>query len=126
MTTYDRPGDILNTQDNFQNNEVGVTHPSNPSFVKLNDNGDVEIFASEGVGIHIDRNSRSIILIADAIKFLTKEDEGLRWNRLSFNKNAVFYQEPTFLEMSDEDMYCIYKGVNQYVFGGGTVINGVG
>lgn len=111
---FQRPAEILTQQNHFSQREVGLTHPDNPSFVRLRDNGDIEVFASEGLGFVLHRQSRSISFIADNIKFHTKTDQGLRWNRLAFNSKAMTYSEPAFIEMKDDNMHQLYKGSQDY------------
>jgi hypothetical protein len=85
----------------YSTREVGITHPDNNGFFRIADSGEIEIFAAPGIGIVISPSTRSISFFADSIKFFTKEDDGLRWNGLSFNPSADVYNEPTFVSTSD-------------------------
>jgi hypothetical protein len=44
-----------NKRTSFSQREVGFNHPDTPSFVRLSDSGDIEIFAAPGVGLVINR-----------------------------------------------------------------------
>ncbi len=96
-TQFNRPFDLLAKQSKFGGREVGLTHPDIFSFIKLADNGDIQIMAQDGLGIILSSSQHCIFLVADNIKFLTKEDEGLKWNKLAFNPKAVKYSEPAFI-----------------------------
>lgn len=93
----------MSRRKNFSQREVGLNHPDNPSFIRLTDSGDIEIFATPGVGIVINGSTRTISFHADNIKFYTKED-GLKWNSMDFNHSATTFAEPTFVS-SDAKSY---------------------
>lgn len=90
--------DELKRRSEFSKREVGLNHPDNSSFFKLNDDGDIEIFATPGVGIIISGGSRSISLFADKIRFFCSEN-GLRWNNFNFNYSAIDYSQPTLVQI---------------------------
>ena len=114
MPTFDQPNKIYHRQNEFSESEVGLTHPDTAAFFKLCDNGDIELVAGNGVSILMSPRSRSITLNADTIKFMTKHEGGLRWNRLIFNEQASSFQEPTFLDFDDEYVNDLYRGVEYF------------
>lgn len=91
----------ISRRKSFSNREVGLTHPDNSSFIRVADSGEIEIFACPGVGIVINPNTRSIAMFADSIKFYCKEDDGLRWNGMSFNPAADMYNEPALIKTNN-------------------------
>lgn len=95
--------------------EVGITHPETNGFLRLRDNGAIELFADEGVGIYFDPKTRSIVLVGDQIKFMTKKEKGLRWNQSYFNEKATQYQEPTFVAAEDDDAPHLFSGVETFL-----------
>jgi len=98
----------------FSDREVGLTHPDLSSFIRLNDRGDIEIFAAPGVGIVISARSKSISLFGDNIKFMCKED-GLRWNRYNFNYAASSYAEPTLVKINPKTLHSAHNKVSYYL-----------
>jgi hypothetical protein len=82
----------------FSNREVGLNHPDNKSFLRISDSGEIEIFACPGVGIVINSNTRSVSIFADNIKFYSRDDDGLRWNSMSFNPASDMYNEPALIK----------------------------
>jgi hypothetical protein len=114
MTEFNRPYDLLAKQSKFSGREVGITHPELFSFIKLADNGDIQIMAQDGLGIIISSTQHCIFLVADNIKFLTKEDEGLKWNRLAFNPKATKYSEPAFIYPKKQTSG-LYDGISDFV-----------
>lgn len=108
------PIHLIEQQDNFSPTEVGLTHPEMPSFMRLRDNGDVEIVAGEGLSIVMHSAKKSITFEADDIKFLTRKN-GLRWNKLAFNDQAIKFNEPTFLMVNTKDKYGLYSDVDYYL-----------
>lgn len=98
----------------FSDREVGLTHPDLSSFLRLNDYGDIEIFAAPGVGIVISARSKSISLFADNIKLLCKED-GLKWNRYNFNYAASSYSEPTLVKINPKTVHSANNKVSYYL-----------
>jgi len=82
----------------FSHREVGLNHPDNSSFIRIADGGAIEIFSCPGVGIVINPGTRSISLFADNIKFYCKDDDGLRWNSMSFNPASDVYNEPALIK----------------------------
>lgn len=106
-------------QDQFGLNEPGLVHPRRPSFVRLHDNGDIELTAGETLSILMAPSNRTITFVADQVKFLTKDD-GFRWNRLSFNKDAWQFNQPTFHQLDDSDAHSLYRGVDVFLQGNTT------
>jgi hypothetical protein len=98
----------------FSDREVGLTHPDLSSFIRLNDYGDIEIFAAPGIGIVISARSKSISLFADSIKFTCKED-GLKWNRYTFNYAASSYSEPTLVKINPKTVHSANNKVSYYL-----------
>lgn len=104
----------LEKRKQFSTTEVGLTHPDSPSFIRLNDNGDIEIFAAPGVGIIISAKSRSISMFAESISFHTKED-GLKWNNFNFNYSASSYIEPTLVKINSKTINSAHNNVSYYL-----------
>jgi hypothetical protein len=98
----------------FSDREVGLTHPDLTSFIRLNDQGDIEIFAIPGVGIIISGKSKSISFFADSIRFFTKED-GLRWNNYNFNYSASSFSEPTLVKIDYRQIHSAQNEANYYL-----------
>lgn len=99
----------------FSHREVGLTHPDNNAFLRITDNGSIEVFAAPGIGLIINPNTRSISFYADSIKFFSKEDDGLRWNEKSFNPAADVYNEPSLIKTGDFSNNPAYHRVNFYL-----------
>lgn len=96
----------------FSHREVGLTHPDTASFIRIADGGAIEIFACPGVGIVINPGTRSISLFADNIKFYCKDNDGLRWNSMSFNPASDMYNEPALIKTNDfENNPAFYNAV---------------
>lgn len=114
MPEFKRPSNIIGKQNKFGLREVGITHPDNNAFFKIADNGDISIMAKDGLGIIISSAQDCIFLVGDNVKFLTKEDEGLRWNGLAFNSKAVKYSEPAFIYPKKQTSG-IYDGMSDFV-----------
>ena len=104
----------LKKRKEFSDREVGITHPDLQSFIRLNDQGDIEIFASPGVGIIISSRSKSISIFGDSIRFFTKDD-GLRWNSYNFNYAASNYIEPTLVKVNPKTIHSANNKVSYYL-----------
>jgi len=98
----------------FSEREVGLTHPDLSSFIRLNDRGDIEIFAAPGVGVVISAKSKSISFFGDCVRFFTKED-GLRWNNYNFNYCASSYIEPTLVKINEKMIHSATNGAAYYL-----------
>lgn len=98
----------------YSENEVGITHPDNNSFIRLNDRGDIEIFAAPGVGIIISGASRTITLHADSIRLQTKQD-GFRWNNYAFNYSATTYIEPCLVRLNMDKVHPAVGNIDYYL-----------
>lgn len=98
----------------FSDREVGLTHPDLSSFIRLTDQGDIEVFAAAGVGMIISGKSKSISLFADSIRFFCKED-GLRWNNYNFNYSASSYFEPTFVKIDYSKIHSAQNEASYYL-----------
>lgn len=114
MSKYDSPQTTLDEQDKYGLNEVGITHPDVSSFIRIRDDGNIEISAGD-VAIVLNPNKGSITLVADTVKFMTKTN-GLRWNRSSFNEDATNFNEPTFLvENTENNRSSAYRDVEYFL-----------
>lgn len=114
MAVFENPSDMNRSQDLFGKNEVGINHPTAPGFIRIRDNGDLEIVAGEGVSILMNVRNKSITLIADSIKFMTK-NSGLRWNKVQFNGRAISFNEPTFLASDNtQSASSLYRDVDYF------------
>lgn len=98
----------------FSDREVGLTHPDLSSFIRLNDQGDIEIFAAPGVGIVISGRSKSISLFGDQIRMHCNED-GLRWNNYNFNYSSSDYSEPTLVKINYKNIHSAQNGISYYL-----------
>lgn len=101
---------VLNKRNQFSRREVGINHPDMFSFMKLADNGDIEIMAAPGVGIIISAVTRSVTILADTLKIYTTEDDGIRWNNYSFNYAASDFTEPVLVPLRDYQKSPAYYG----------------
>lgn len=120
MSTFARPFNIARSRDLFGVREVGITHPDNNAYVKISDNGSIEIMGGTNFGIILDAKSRSINFYADTVNFHTKESGGLNWNRLSFNNRATKYTEPPLLPTLTDSIVGLFDGVIDLVGSGKT------
>ncbi len=115
--TFDRPTVTIAQQNTYSDTEVGITHLSAPSFIKLLDNGDVEIMVEDGLGIVMNASSKSITFMGHAIRFLTTDTNGLVWNRTAFNDQATTYTEAAMINLTDSDLSQLFAGVENYLPG---------
>lgn len=104
----------LKKRKEFSDREVGLTHPDLNSFIRLNDQGDIEIFAAPGVGVVISSRSKSISFFGDSIRMFCKED-GLRWNSYNFNYSASSFAEPTLVKINYKDIHSAQNNANYYL-----------
>ena len=104
----------LKRRNEFSRREVGFNHPDNNSFLRLNDDGDIEIFAAPGVGIVISGSGRSISLFADKIRMFCSET-GLRWNNFNFNYSAVDYSQPTLVRIDPRSIHTAQNDALHYL-----------
>lgn len=106
--------DELKRRNEFSKREVGLNHPDNSSFIRLNDDGDIEIFAAPGVGIVISGASKSISLFADKVRFFCSEN-GLRWNNFNFNYSAIDYSQPTLVQIDHKSIHNAQNDAHHYL-----------
>lgn len=114
---FNTPAAILDKFHYFGPRETGLNHPDLYSFIRLADNGDIHIMVAEGVGIIISATQRTIALVGDQVKFLTREDEGLKWNTLAFNSKATKFNEPAFVCVKENRS--IFDGIDDFIDLGG-------
>lgn len=105
----------LKKRKEFSTREVGLNHPDTKGFIRINDAGEIEIFAAPGVGIVISPSTRAISFFADSIKFYSKEDDGLKWNNMSFNPSSDVYNEPALVRTNDFYNNPAFYKVNHYL-----------
>jgi len=110
-----RPTLPIVEQGRFSPTEVGINHQFTNSFIRLTDNGDIEIVAGEGLAIILHPQNKSITFVADKVKFLTKDEGGLVWNRRAFNDKATKFTEPAFQVDEPEDGFGIFRGSDDFL-----------
>lgn len=109
-----KPENEIGRRNEFSKREVGLNHPDTNSFLRLTDEGDIEIFAAPGIGIIISAVGRSISLFADNIRIFSKED-GLKWNNYHFNFSATDYSEPTLLKIDYQSIHSPQNNAEHYL-----------
>lgn len=114
-SAYFNESSEIKKRTSFGRREVGLSHPDNSAFVRLTDNGDIEIFAGEEIGIIISPSSGSISLFADVVKIYTKEDNGLRWNNMSLNYASDQYSEPTLIKTNEKEINSGFNYADYYL-----------
>lgn len=110
-----RPSHVRTSKEAYSDSEVGITHPFRPSYIRLADNGNVEIIGAEGMGIIFNAADRSVTIIADKVRFQTREDEGMLWNDKAFNPRATLYTQPTLIDLDSENIANIWGGVDDFL-----------
>ena len=111
MTTFSDPIELIIHQDRFSTREVGLVHPDTRAFIRLRNNGDIEISCGSSISILMSPRSRSITIVGDAVKL---NASNLRWNRVIFNDQATTYQEPLFVD-DEGDTADLYQGVSYFM-----------
>lgn len=91
-----KPRHIGTAQDHYGSNEVGLVHPNRNSFIRIRDNGDIEISATDGCSIILSATQRTVIVNADEVRFSTNVG-GFSWNKAKFNDNALSFKEPALV-----------------------------
>lgn len=116
MSIYvNRPETLYAAKNEFSQREVGLTHPDWPSFFRLTNKGNAEIVCAPGLAIIMDATNKSITFIADDVKFITNDKNGLKWNGLSFNSKATTFNEPTFLQLDTNEFSSMYTGFEDFL-----------
>lgn len=75
----------------IKEDEIALKHPHTGAIVKLCDDGCIDLFAGEQLGIRLDPNTETANIFADNINFFGKNvnfrtnPHGLTWNGYAFN-----------------------------------------
>ena len=107
--------EIKEAQETFQPREPGITHPDNDAYIRLRDNGDVEIVAQPGLAIVMHQQTKGITFVCDNIKFITRDQNGLRWNNRAFNPQSTNFAEPALIPFDAREVTSIYDGVENFL-----------
>lgn len=78
----------------IQEDEIGIKHPKNNSYIKIKDDGTIEIFAGDSGGIRINNDSKmqlfgDVQVIGNGFQGITPP------NQASFNGKALDYDYPS-------------------------------
>jgi len=84
------------TKDKFQDQEVGLIHPRNASYARIRDNGNIELFASNGCGIEIGRNPEGVA-ISGATMELNSKTINIRVNPSGLSVNGYILNPNLYL-----------------------------
>lgn len=97
----------------IQENEIGLKHPKNNSYIKIKDDGTIEAFAGNGSGIRINNDETmqffgNIQAIGNKFQGITKKNEA------SFNEEAASGQYPSLEEKGlSEDLKTLIKEMEE-------------
>lgn len=114
MNSIQRPTELIGNLNRFGNNEVGLTHPTNGSYIKIADNGDIYLMSGSNMGVILNFARQSLTFVGETVKFITNENNGLLWNNLAFNSKATKYSEPTFVIPKNQTS-SIYDDIDMFV-----------
>ena len=78
----------------FQEDEVGLKHPVNGSFIRIKDDGAIEAFTAYGTGMRINTNNTSQ-LFSDRVQLIGRELD-IRSNANGTNLNGEVLGEGTY------------------------------
>ena len=106
---------MLGMEDNYNPSEPGVTHPHNDAYIKLCNDGTIEIYAGNSTGIFLNPNTRSITFMGDCVKFITNNEDGIRWNDMAFNDQASVFTEPALVPVEKSKGTGNYRGAMEYL-----------
>jgi hypothetical protein len=85
----------------FSGNEPGIAHPTTGSSVRLRDDGCIDIFAGENLGIRLDPNANSVNIFGDVVNiWSSKTSIHTDANRLLWNYNPL---NPDMYQHYNED-----------------------
>lgn len=110
---FQRPTGLTEILSKFSGREVGITHPNVDGYIRIADNGDIHIMASDQLGIILSPSKDTIFLVANSIKLLTNEEDGLKWNQKSFNPHATTYTEPPLVDTKKSNN--LYDDIEDYL-----------
>lgn len=81
----------------IQEDEVGIKHPKNNSFIKISDDGTIEAFAGNGSGIRIKPDET--MQFFGSVQVIGNKFQGItRKNNSSFNENQLSGEYPSLEE----------------------------
>lgn len=114
MARFERPYQNLMNQDKFAPREPGLTHPDTDAYIRLRNNGDLELVISDGLGMVFNKRKRSVTIIADEIKFLTNPGDSIRWNDKRLNSQAFLFTQPALVPTEEQELYSPYNGTEEF------------
>jgi hypothetical protein len=93
---------VLNNK--YQYREVGVIHPDTGSHIRLRDNGNIDMFASNGCGMRVNRDDEAIMIAASDLLLNTKnldiktEHTGFKLNGYILNPNLYLFNNGQYVK----------------------------
>lgn len=88
----------------IQEKEVGLKHPNNNSFIKIKDNGTIEMFSGDGGGIRLHPDNK-VQLFGD-IQLIGNNFQGLTpQNQASFNNDEFGADYPSLQEKGKTESF---------------------
>lgn len=85
------PEEVIAKQQYIERGEVALKHPKTRSMVRIKNDGGIDLFAGNMLGISIDPSSNSVNIFGDNLNFFGKRvniktnPDGLIWNGNHFN-----------------------------------------
>lgn len=103
----------------FSENEIGLYHPTNGSFIRLTEDGDIEAFTAYGTGFRLS-SENSFQVFGDSVKIATRSLEfqttpnGANWNEAGLNE-SVYPSYPKIKGIAPETLEKIKEaGIKTY------------
>jgi hypothetical protein len=87
----------------YSGTEPGISHPKKDASIKLRDDGCIDIFAGDNVGIRLDPNAGSVNIFGDKVNLWTSstsihtEENSLMWNYNPLNPDMYMHEEDKYL-----------------------------
>lgn len=86
----------------IQEDEVGIKHPKNDSFIKIKDNGEIEMFVGTSSGVRL-KNDGSIQFFGDS-QFIGNKFQGItKSNESDFNGEKLSGSYPSLRDKGKSD-----------------------
>lgn len=87
----------------YSGTEPGISHPNTSASVKLRDDGCVDIFAGDNVGIRLDPNAGSVNIFGDKVNLWSSttsihtEENSFMWNYNPLNPDMYMHQDENYI-----------------------------
>jgi hypothetical protein len=90
--------EILREKEEIKKNEIGMVHPTSGSGIIIKENGNVDFFADNGLGVQFNKEKKTISFYGSKVKFFCSDFKIINQKEVNYEMNEEWKEIIKLLE----------------------------